>query len=216
VPADLGRTFDGTEDDRIGGAPVVTVSHAYWTRRLGGDSSAVGRDIRINGARYTIIGVTPPWFTGEIVGMQTDLWIPLAMQGVLYPTLPLLDDPQAYWLLFLARRAPGATFEQLENAFPTRIRQILSTQVSASASGTNVEDLEIPVSDGSKGLSRVRRSYQGPLVVLMVGVGLLLLMICVNVASLLLARAVARTKELRKGTSPSIRRTSTPRDSATR
>ncbi|HSA54987.1 MAG TPA: ABC transporter permease [Gemmatimonadaceae bacterium] len=195
VPAFLGRTFDGTEDETTGGAPVATVSHRYWTNRLGGDSAAVGRDVVINGARFTIIGVTPPWFTSEIVGQQIDMWVPISMQGVLAPNRQVLDDPQAYWLLFMGRRTPGVTFEQAQAGLQGAIRQILTEQAPNAVVVSDVARLEVPVTPGARGLSRVRTSYEAPLVILMVGVGLLLVIICANVANLLLARAVARTRE---------------------
>lgn len=195
VPAFLGRTFDGSEDETVGGSPVVTISHQYWTNRLGGDSAAVGRDIVINGARFTIIGVTPPWFTGEIVGQRTDLWVPISMQGVLAPNRAMLDDPNAYWLLFIGRLAPGVTLAQVQSGLAAALRQILTEQAPNATLVSDIASLEIPVSSGARGVSQVRTSYEAPLVILMVGVGLLLVIICANVANLLLARAVARTRE---------------------
>jgi putative ABC transport system permease protein len=196
VPAMLGRTFDGSEDRTMGSSPVVTVSYSYWTRRLASDSSAIGRDILVNNAKFTIIGVTPPWFTGEIVGGVTDMWIPISMQAVLSPNRMLLDDTNAYWLLLLARRAPGVTFEQAQGGFTTLVRRILTEQAANVTIANGIKDLPVEVSPGDKGFSRVRVSYKAPLITLMVGVALLLLIICANVANLLLARAVARTKEM--------------------
>jgi predicted permease len=195
VPAMLGRTFDGSEDAAIGGAPVVTISHGYWTRRFAGDSSVIGRDILINGARFTIVGVTPPGFSGEIVGQQTDMWIPIAMYPVLVPNRPILDDPQAYWLLLIGRRAADITFDQAKAGFAAAVRQILTEQAGNPTVVSDIGELEVVVEPGARGLSRVRASYQAPLLILMVGVGLLLVIICANVANLLLARAVARARE---------------------
>lgn len=195
VPALRGRTFDGSEDASIGAASVITISHGYWTRRFSGDSAAIGREVLINGSRFTIIGVTPPWFTGEILGQSIDLWVPITMQGVLSPNRVILDDPQAYWLLLLGRRAPGVTPEQATSGLTTLVRQILTEQ-TPNASAETIRGIPIFVSRGAKGFSRVRAAYEAPLITLMVGVGILLLIICANVANLLLARAVARTKEM--------------------
>ena len=196
VPAMLGRTFDGSEDASIGGSPVVVVSHSFWTRHLAADSAAVGKDIRINGARFTIIGVTPPWFTGEIVGQSLDIWAPVTMQAVVSPNRPFLEDPEAYWLVLLARRAPGVTFEQAKSEFTTLWSQILTEQSTSATTAASVPSVRVAVSPGAKGFSRVRQSYEAPLLTLMVGVGLLLLIICANVANMLLARAIARSKEM--------------------
>ncbi|HEX7123278.1 MAG TPA: ABC transporter permease, partial [Gemmatimonadaceae bacterium] len=196
VPAFLGRTFDGSEDEAIGASPVATISHGYWQRRFAGDSSVVGRDILINGVRFTIIGVTPPSFSGVIVGQPTDIWLPLTMQGVLTPYAPMLEEPQAYWLLLMGRRAPGVTYEQAVAGFTSLARQILNEQAPNIAFQKMVDEVTFTMAPGARGLSRLRLSYQTPLLILLAGTGLLLLIICANVANLLLARAVARAREM--------------------
>jgi predicted permease len=196
VPAFLGRTFVAGENDVTGGSPVVVVSHGYWLRRFGGDSSAVGREVLINEARFTIIGVAARTFSGEIVGQSTDIWVPLSMQTVLAPNRPILDDPQAYWLLLLGRRLPGVSFEQATAGFTESVRGILAEQATIPALVEQARTIDVPVSPGARGLSRVRVTYRAPLLILMAGVGLLLLIICANVANILMARAVARTREM--------------------
>ncbi len=196
VGAFLGRTFIPGDEDMVGGAPVLTISHGYWLRRFGGDSSVIGRDVLLNDAKFTIIGVTPPGFRGEIVGQEIELWVPLAMQGVLWPNTPVLDDTQAYWLLLLGRRLPGASLEQVRSALAEGVRGLLTTQAATPAQAAQVRDLTVEVSAGARGLSRVRSTYRAPLLILMAGVALLLLIICANVANILLARAVARTREM--------------------
>src|SRR5439155_2004997 len=79
VPAPAGRTFDGSEDKRIGGSTVLVISDGYWTRLFDRDPRAIGRSITINGAGFTIIGVAPASYSGEIIGQITDLWIPITM-----------------------------------------------------------------------------------------------------------------------------------------
>ncbi len=196
VPAFLGRTFNKAEDDVVGGSPVVVISHGYWLRRFAGDSSAVGREVLINEGRYTIAGVTAPTFTGEIVGQSIDMWIPVSMQGVLSPNQPILDDPQVYWLLLIGRRLPAVSLEQARSGFTGAVRQVLESQQTVAALVNDARNLEIRVSSGARGLSRVRSTYRAPLLILTAGVGLLLLIICANVASILMARAVARTREM--------------------
>jgi predicted permease len=197
VPAYRGRVFDGTEDNSVGGAPVVTISHGYWMRRFAGDDNVIGSDITINGLRFTVIGVTPPWYEGEIVGSSIDLWLPITMQPALTPNRPsMLETAQVYWLLFMGRLQNDVSLEQAQARFDVLLRGILTAQSTNPAIATAVKELEIPVSSGARGLSRVRANYQAPLLALLAGVGLLLLIICANVASLLLARAVARAKEM--------------------
>ena len=196
VRAFLGRTLNGGEDDVIGGAPVVTISHGYWLRRFAGDSSVIGREVLLNDARFTITGVTPPNFTGEIVGTSIDVWIPVSMQGVIAPNRAVLQDTQAYWLLLIGRRLPGVNLEQAQSGFTQAVRRILASQANLPSVAEQAQALEVQVSSGARGLSRVRATYRAPLLILMAGVGLLLLIICANVANILMARAVARTREM--------------------
>ena len=107
VPAQAGRTFDGSEDKRIGGSPVVVISDGYWTRLFDRDPRAIGRSITINGAGFTIIGVAPAGYSGEIVGQITDMWIPITMQHVIMPNQKLLEDRNSSFLLALGRLKRG-------------------------------------------------------------------------------------------------------------
>jgi predicted permease len=196
VPAFLGRTFHSGEDDVRGGAPAAVISHGYWLRRFAGDSSIIGRDILINGARFSLVGVAAAGYAGEIVGLQTDIWLPIAMREVLWPQHQVLEDPQAYWLQLIGRRRAGVSLDQVSQAFTTATRRILASQAPIPALVEQAEVVEVPVMDGARGLSRVRTTYRAPLLILMAGVGLLLLIICANVANILLARAAARVREM--------------------
>ena len=196
VSAFLGRTFVSGEDDVPGGAPVAVISHGYWKRRFAGDSAAVGREILLNEARFTIIGVADRSFSGEIVGQSIDIWVPVSMQAVLSPNRPILNDTQAYWLLLLGRRRPGVSFEQARAGFSEAVREILAGQAATPQLAGQARSLDVEVSPGARGLSRVRSTYRAPLLILMSGVGVLLLIICANVANILMARAVARAREM--------------------
>jgi predicted permease len=196
VPAQLGRMFVGGESDVVGGAPVAVISHGYWMRRFAGDSSAVGREILVNNARYTIIGIAPETFGGEIVGQAMDIWLPIGMQGVLAPNRQILEDQQAYWLLLLGRIKPGVQIEQVRAAYLEKTRAIMAEQMTIPALVERAQTMDVPVSSAARGVSRIRTTYRAPLLILMAGVGLLLLIICANVANILLARAVARAREM--------------------
>ena len=198
VPSQRGRTFDGSEDAAAGAAPVVVISDGYWTRRFGRDPRAVGATLTINGAGFTIIGITPPGFDGEIVGQRTDLWIPATMQEVIAPNRRALQDRGTGWLLLLGRLAPGVSLAQAEAGLGALVRQILEENAPAGqpAAREAARREQVYVSSGARGFSRVRSTYAGPLMTLMAGVGILLLIICANVANLLLARSVARSREI--------------------
>ena len=196
VGAAVGRVFDGTEDNVIGAAPVAVISDGYWTRRFQRSASAVGRTVVMNGVRFTIIGVTPPGYTGEIVGQEYDLWIPVSMQPAITPSAPMLDQRGSSWLLLMGRLRPGVTPAQGEAAVTTVIRESLARNAATPGDAEVYRKAKIFYTSGARGFSRVRQTYEVPLLTLMIGVGLLMLIICANVANLLLARAVARSREM--------------------
>ena len=202
VPAALGRTFGDEEDRAPGASPVVVISHDYWERRFAADPRVVGKKILINDVPMTIIGVARKGFRGEVVGITYDVWLPITMQPVLMPHQRFLDDWTTSWLLLLGRLRPGATVEQARAEVATITQQAITDHVSAFkySSPANVlaevRDRKVFVEPGGRGFSRMRSNFHAPLLILMAGVSLLLLIVCANVANLLLARAIARGREI--------------------
>jgi len=195
VPAFLGRPLT-VDDDRVAnGSPVAVLSFAYWQRRFAGDRSVVGRTIAVNRIPFTIVGVAPPGFTGEVVGRMTDLWMPLTMQPALN-SRDWLTSPTQSWLLFIGRRRPNVTLEQVQSAYPTLVRQTLLATAPDGDHVLNVRDGTVNVESGSRGISGLRAVYAEPLSTLMAAVSLVLLVVCANAANLLLARGAARSREL--------------------
>jgi predicted permease len=199
VPAYVGRTFSADEDRAAGDAPVVVISYSYWQRRFSGDRSAVGRTISINGVPMTIIGVTPPGFFGDLVGQSREIWIPLTMQPVLYPHNPWLSDRTVSWLLLMGRLAPGVTLERARSEIAALERRSMIEHATGAQLGEverALRDDPVQVGPGAKGFSYFRSTYAAALFTLMVAVGLVLLVVCANVANLMLARAAARGREM--------------------
>jgi predicted permease len=199
VRAAAGRTFTGDEDRSPGSDPVVVMSYGYWQRVFAGDHAAIGRTISINGVPLTIIGVATPDFTGDVVGQTTDLWIPIMMQPVLMPQTTWLTDRGVSWLLLMGRLAPGVTLANARAELTTiAARSLLAHATAADHSWVERQLRETPVevTSGALGFSRYRSQYAGALVTLMVAVSLVLLVVCANVANLLLSRAVARSREI--------------------
>ena len=197
VTAAMGRVFDAGADSITSSAAPVTISYGYWVRRFHQDPAVVGQSITIDDVRFTIVGVAPPSFTGEIVEQRPDLWIPLGMHDVMRPHSPLLRDPFTSWLLLLGRLKPGVTMAQARAELgPLVVRSILENVNAKVGTEFSAAHPKTYVSSGAKGFSRVRETFEAPLFTLMIGVALLLGIICANVANLLLARAIARGREM--------------------
>jgi len=188
-----GRLFS-LEDDRPQAPPVAVLNYAYWTREFHNDSSAIGQVIEINGTAYTIVGVVPREFSG--VGYTTpDLWLPLAFQPQVMLTAPYSDDPREYWLNVIARLKPGVRIGQAQAAVNIQLKQVLLAQTHRETA-EQIEKSYIELAPGSGGVSYLRYTYAQALQILMVIVGIVLLIVCANVANLLLSRSAAREKEI--------------------
>ncbi len=198
VPALRGRTFDAREDAAGGGSPVTVISYGWWQRRFHGDPDIIGRSVTLNNTALTIIGVTPPWFEGDIIGTANDLWIPVTEAPQIRAHQPLLDNRGAYWLTMMGRLAPAVTLARAAAGYDALIRQDIRDHQPGGADlvAKQVRNLKFRIESGARGYSRVRGLYYQPLITLMIGVGLLMLIVCANVANLLMARAVARGREM--------------------
>ncbi|HEY4305459.1 MAG TPA: ABC transporter permease [Gemmatimonadaceae bacterium] len=200
VAAERGRALTSADDGDAGASPIVVISHDYWIRRFEGRADAIGRAIRLNGVSFTIVGVAQAGFTGEIVGQPTDVWIPLCMQPSINAGLSVLDDRATSFLLLFGRLRPGVTLDVATGALTALTRrELLSANYASGATFIKADDakrMTIPIGSGARGVGSLREDYRTPLMMLMAGVALLLVIVCGNVANLLLARAVARDREM--------------------
>jgi predicted permease len=198
-----GRLFT-TEVDAVRDAnPVAVVSYRFWQDQLDGNSAALGRKLGIRGTWFEVIGVTPPRFSGETVGLSTDVWIPLTMQSEIYPGrdyLSLEAKPfhKIEWLQAIGRLKPGVGIDKANANLNTVFQQVLQSQtgqMSAEERRTFMNQ-HLAVVEGSRGASTLRADFGKPLQILMAVVGLILVIACSNVANILLVRSIARQKEL--------------------
>jgi predicted permease len=188
----LGRPFV-EEGDRAGAEVSIVVSHRFWSGRLGGDPDAIGRTVRINDEPARIVGVAPPGFFGLNRGEWIDVYQPLATHGFFQPEAP--PPFRNYWsVTTLARLAPGVSASAAARAMTPLFRSLV-----AEATGMDIEErLELvarPAESGFSWRQATLDTVSEALWILMLLVGGLLLIVCANVANLLLARSEKRRRE---------------------
>ena len=200
ISAMRGRTFDARDDLRGGGTagPVAVIGHAFWQRRFGGTAETIGRTLTIEGVGYTVVGIMPPKFFGLNVGSNFDVMLPLETEPLLGRMPKRLDSPLWTWLHIMARRSSGQTSESLTAALANAQPRIREVTLPAFARNEDRERyLRVPliVRDAPGGASRPRRQYGPALLALLGIVGVVLLVACANIATLMLARSTARRYE---------------------
>ncbi len=201
VDAALGRTL-GVGDTRSGAEPVAMVSHALWQDAFGGDPDVVGQSVRLNGAAYRIVGVTPKEYVGLSPGgfwapVDVTLPLPSASRFLNFSTADgasLETSGLTHWLRIIARMPEGAAPAVAERAWTETLRANL-VEAGVVAAG-DAEAVTVRALDGSRGLDSLRAGAERPLLILAVVVGLVLLIACANLSTLLLARATSRSEEL--------------------
>lgn len=200
VPPILGRTLT-TEDDRRGGGPngpVAVISHAFWQRRFGGAADVIGRAQMMDRVPFTIVGVMPSSFFGADVGSTFDVAVPLGTEPLMRGRDSFLDRPTTSWLAVMARLKDGQTLVSAQQGLRGVQPQIREATMPAAASAdTKARYLatQAAVQPAAVGTSAMRARYRRPILAIMIVVALVLLIACVNVANLLLARAAARRHE---------------------
>ncbi len=200
----LGRVFSPEEDDRTyKGHPVVVLSHQYWVARFGADAAVLGRKILVNNYPMVIVGVSAAGFSGIDPARSPQIRIPIQMKPLMTPGSDNLGDRRRQWVQIFSRRKPGYTLESAQASLQPLLSGILRAELESPALRDTVQRdrdrflaRRVLTESAASGYSSLPSSYSRALVALMCMVGLVLLIACFNVASLLIARAAARQKEL--------------------
>jgi len=196
----LGRIFSMQDETAPGANPVVVLSYGYWMRQFGGSPAALNQVLTVNGTPLTVVGVTRSGFTGVQIGQTPDMFIPISMKAQMTPSWDGMNDRKDHWIAILGRLKPGVSRAQTESAIQGVYHSILEAE--APAMGMPSDELKqylarrLLLQDAARGRPVLQNDTRTPLLVLLGMVGLLLLITCANVASLMVARAVVRQKEV--------------------
>ena len=194
----LGRALAATDDADTAPAAAV-ISYGCWRRLFGGEASAVGRAVTLNGTPFTIVGVMPERFLDVHVRQAPDFWLPLRWQPQIDHAASMLERRDFYWLNMVGRMRAGTDLAKAQAAVDVAMRQYLREAAGDHPSSTwqkAIEHGSVRLVPGARGISGLRDYYGEALRVLLVVTAFVLLIACANIAGLLLSRAGERRSEI--------------------
>jgi predicted permease len=196
VETALGRPIEPSDDSLPGSGAVAVISDAFWQRRFARSPSVIGKTVDVNLTPITIVGVAPPGFTGAShVQTAQDLFMPISIQPVIFPREKgsLLSDPDTWWLQIMLRLKPGVFRDNALASLALSLDQAVRATMVVAKDRTVPPLLLLP---GGRGWNYAEQELEHPMPLLLVIAGLVLLLACVNVANLLLARFSSRHREI--------------------
>jgi predicted permease len=198
VNAFAGRTLI-PGDDRPDAPPVAVMSYRLWQQKYGSDASVIGSIFNFNNKPFTVVGITPPSFFGDTLSdSPPDFFMPLAMEPVVQSDASLLHSPSAHWLHLIGRIQPRMTPASIEAQMRVELQQWLRShwgEMDASAR-ENLPKQTLYLSPGGAGITSMRQQYEHWLQILIMVSGFVLLIVCANVANLMLVRGIERRQQI--------------------
>jgi predicted permease len=198
----LGRLIGEGDDRAIGESPVVVLSHAYWRTRFEGNPGVLNQTMTVNGEQFTIIGVAPVGFEGTTLSAMPEIYVPITMRGFTERDPKRFGDRRNYWAYVFARLKPGVSVERARIGINAQYHAIINDVEAPLQKGMSEKTMvrfrarQVTLEPGSRGQSSLHSEARAPLVMLLGVTGLVLLIACVNIANLLLARAATRAGEM--------------------
>ncbi len=203
----LGRFIGPADEPRVGESAVAVLSYEFWQRTFGGDAAVIGKTLTVNGHALEVVGVAPAGFRGTNIGVRTDVFVPLTLAPMVMSGLldaRMFEIRQGYWIYLFARLKPGVSLEQasaqLNGVYAGILNDVEAELLSAAQLPEGTLDRfrarQIVFSPGAQGESTIAGQAAQPLVILLWVTVLVLLIVCLNIANLLLARGAARAGEM--------------------
>ncbi len=187
------------DDDQRGCPGVAVLSYGFWQDHFGGAQSAIGSSISLDNRAFQIIGVSAAGFSGVEVGKKFDVAIPICTEPIFNGENSMLDGRSTWWLQIVGRVKPGISPEQLKARLGVISPQIFAATLPQNYDPKDQQDYLkrfLSTAPAARGTAYLRNQFSQPLAILMGVVALVLLIACANIASLMLARAAARSKEI--------------------
>jgi predicted permease len=199
----LGRLFSPAEDRTPSGAPLVVLGYDYWQTRYGSDPNILGREMLVNGMKFTIVGVAARGFDGMEAMFPTQIHVPVMMATEITGRAKLLENRRFRWVQVFGRLRPGITATQARASLQPIFHRILEREVRETAfakaspyARQQFLKMTLDVLPGGGGQNIPRIFLEGPVWVMTAMVWLVLLIACANVANLIIARSASRQKEI--------------------
>jgi putative ABC transport system permease protein len=199
VAPSAGRLLSDRDDVPGCGSPAAVISYSFWQREYGGAASAIGSTLRLNRHPFEIVGVTPPDFFGIEVGRTFEVAVPICSEPIVEPDRNAVAKRHHWWLDVIGRLRPGVSVERARAQLAGRSPAVFGATIAPQLPPDDAKKflaMKLTAVPAATGVGSLRGTYQQPLWILLAVAGLVLLIACANLASLMLARATARDQEI--------------------